>query len=293
MPVSTDDPAVQRRRLRVELRALRTGANLTQSEVAKAMGCSPSKVTRIESGESGVDLTNLRALLGHYGVRDQMRIKELEDLARSARIDSWVDFKDVLSRSWREYLGFESSADRMREYESQAVPGLLQTEEYALAVCRSHHIDPDIAEMRWQAQVRRQKMHHRSEPPQMFFVLDESSLRRAVGGTDVMREQLAHLKHASDYRHVSLQVVPLSAGSYGGQGGPFALLEFPDTRDDDVCVEAQHGEIVLHVDGKRSADRERFASLQSLALSPAETVRLIDALLDIRSDAPDHVPGST
>jgi hypothetical protein len=245
------------------------------------MEWSASKLTRIEKGEVRVDLTDLRALLDHFGVRDRRR-GELESLARSSRTDSWAEFTKVYSSTWREFLGFESSANLVREYESQLVPGLLQTEQYVLAVCRSCGIDASVAERRWEGQLRRQKAHDRPRPPQMFFVLDESVLHRTVGRPDVMQEQLVHLKQVSSYRHVSLRAIPRSAGSYDGLGGPFVLLGFPDARDDDVCVEPRQGEVVLRVDGTTSADAERFATLESVAFSPARTVQLIDELMNVQ-----------
>jgi len=130
--VQEQDPTVQRRRLRAELRNARDTAGLRQADVARAMDWSLSKLMRIERGEVSVSTNDLRALLNHYGVKEKGKVNGLLELARSARGSSFYDqYADLLKPGFKEYLAYEASASVIRQYEPVLIPGLLQTEEYA------------------------------------------------------------------------------------------------------------------------------------------------------------------
>ena len=131
---SGQDPMVQRRRLRVELRKARENAGLSQKEVAPAMDWSLSKLIRIEAGSVNISINDLRVLLQHYGVDDRGRIDSLLTMARAAKEPAWwLPYKEVLSPEFSTFLSYESAASIIRNFEPVLVPGLLQTEEYARA----------------------------------------------------------------------------------------------------------------------------------------------------------------
>lgn len=285
MSVSTEDPAVQRRRLRIELRALRRKADRTQRDVADAMDWSPSKLLRIENGDVKITPIDLRALLTFYGVDDESWIQELVTMARASRQDSWSDFKDVHTPPWLKFLGYESSASVLRSYNPLFVPGLLQTEEYALAVYEARGVLAGIAERRWEARLRRQALHERERPPLMFFIVDEAALRRQVGGTRVMHRQLEQLRSLGDLQHVTLRVIPFEVGAYFALGTHFVHLEFPDANDDDLLhIEDADGGTTMRDDvDETSKAIERFIELEDIALSMAQTRQLLDELIESNS----------
>lgn len=130
------DPTIPRRRLRSELRKAREAANMSQRDVAAAMDWSASKLIRIESGAVNISTNDLRALLHHYGIEGD-RIATLVELARAARGQTpWAIYRDVASPEYIAFLGYESSASVIRNFEPMLVPGLLQTEDYARTVIR-------------------------------------------------------------------------------------------------------------------------------------------------------------
>src|SRR5436305_7827034 len=132
--VGRPDPAILRRRLRIELRNARGAAGMTRRDVALAMDWSQSKLIRIESGTVSISTNDLRVLLGHYGV-DSHRVNALVDMARAAREPTrWSIYKDVAAPAYIAFLGYEVSASVIRSFEPVFVSGLLQTEEYARAV---------------------------------------------------------------------------------------------------------------------------------------------------------------
>lgn len=278
----TDDPAVQRRRLRVELKKARLDAEKTQRDVADAMDWSVSKVIRIEGGDVKISKNDLRALLDFYQVRDQRTVDTLIDAARAAREDSWPDFRDVHSPAFLTYLGYESSAWLIRNYEPLVIPGLLQTEEYAFAVqTEVNGESEEVAERRWDARLQRFKLHDRDKPPKMLFILDEAAIRRPIGGLGVMRQQLKRLREMADEPHVSLQVVPFHVGGYLEMGLPFILLEFQDPNDEDILFLEHAATRTTRDDPEETGPYlTRFLELEKVALSAEDTKALLDQVMD-------------
>jgi transcriptional regulator with XRE-family HTH domain len=217
----TPDPAVQRRRLIVELRRARVRAGFTQKQVAEELDWSLSKLLRIESGQIGISTTDLRALLDHYGIHDAAQRSQLVTLAQHSRRQTWTEFRDVLHPDFMVYLRYESAAALIRDFNGTFVPGLLQTEEYARAVIRTLTQDESEIDIDRQVQVRmrRQEILDRADPPRLHFILDESVIRRRIGGTRVMRRQLIQLKALAERSHVTIQILPFSFGSHLGMSG--------------------------------------------------------------------------
>ena len=139
---ATPSPTARARRLRHELRRLREEAGLTHTEVAHRLEWSPSKLSRIENGQSRVNTGDVADLLGIYGVSDETTREALIQLAREARRRGWwTRYTDVLGSGT--YIGLEAEASAIQTYESQFVPGLLQTEDYARAVISGGQVRPD------------------------------------------------------------------------------------------------------------------------------------------------------
>lgn len=279
---TVQDPTVQRRLLRDELRRARDAAGLRQADVAHAMDWSPSKLIRIERGDVSVSTNDLKALLNHYGVKDKGKVNGLLELARSARGASFYDqFADLLAPGFKEYLAYEASASVTRQYQPILIPGLLQTEEYARGMFEgTGMVDPQNADKGWAVRQHRQELHDRETPPEMLFVLDEAVLRRHVGRGHVMRRQLQRLKEYAAEPHISIQILPFTRGAHPGMAGSFMLLEFTDPSLADL----------LHLEGINSTTTrddtdqiarylDKFAQLQKLALSLDESIDFLDVVI--------------
>lgn len=244
-----NEPGLHRRRLRAEVRHARETANLTQRDVARAMDWSLSKLIRIETGTVGITTNDLRALLNHYGIRDQERIDALLETARKARERSWWStYRDVASPELITMLGYESSASYIRNFESLLVPGLLQTEEYAHELFKFLRgpKNPRRLDALVELRLERQELFTRPNPPELHFVIDEAVLRRRVGGYDVMKRQLERLLEATALSHVTLRVMPFAHGMYRGLRVPYMLFEYEDPADDNILyLEYPDREVVL------------------------------------------------
>ncbi|MFJ1873765.1 helix-turn-helix domain-containing protein [Streptomyces chartreusis] len=281
-------PAVRRRKLGAELRALRTGAGLTSGEAARLAGWHQSKVSRIETGASGVKPADVRLLLDVYGVEDAQLRELLLVLAGSdeggGRHHWWHAYRGVLPPTYRDFISLESRARAMRTLETSVVPGLLQTPEYARAVTRAAvgGLDGD-ADDRLDALVAvrlaRQDVLRADPPLKLSAVLDEAVLRREIGGPEVMARQLGRLMEAAQLPQVRLQVLPFGAGEHVGITGPFVIFSFSSTSDLDVVV-LDHLTSSLYLERKEDlqAYTEAFNTLRIHALSPEESLDYIAAL---------------
>lgn len=291
-----NDPTVQRRRLRTELRRAREAAGFTQRGVAEEMDWSLSKLIRIESGSVGISTTDLKALLAHYHVTDPRRVAELVAVGRAAKERAWWSaYREVTRREFLDFLGYEASAATIRTFEPLLVPGLLQTEEYAqvsLSVLGVSRVE-QLVELRME---RQERLFSRADPPNMFFILDDAVIHRAVGGPTLMRNQLRHIRDMMDHPNVSVRVVPFDAGLYPRIRGPYVLFEFPGDDDEDALyLEDTQGQMLIRRDAAETAAYlEAFWQLEQLApvTRAAPLIEAATARFTHYSEATDEGPAA-
>ncbi|AYL34807.1 helix-turn-helix domain-containing protein [Streptomyces fungicidicus] len=275
-------PAVRRRKLGAELRALRTSANLTSGEAARLAGWHQSKVSRIETGTSGVKPADVRLLLDVYGVGDPQLRQLLLVLSGSGddggRHHWWHAYRGVLPPTYRDFISLESQASAMRTLETTVIPGLLQTPEYARAVTEAalEGASEERLDALVEVRLARQDVLRAEPPLELSAVLDEAVLRREVGGPGVMSRQLNRLVEAARLPQVRLQVLPFTAGAHIGVTGPFVIFSFSRTSDLDVVV-LDHLTSSLHLERKEDlrAYSEAFNALSIHALSPEDSLDFI------------------
>jgi len=282
--MTAGSPTVQRRRLGHMLRQIRTDLDLTTRQAGAHLERSESWVSRVETGDSGIRLGELRALMDAYEVTDPDVRAEMEDLARGGRQRGWWSrYRSSLSSDYAAYIGFEASASRLLVYESLVVHGLLQTEDYARAVFRASFtaMPSNVIEHRVQVRLTRQELLSRTpDPLEMWVVFDEAVLHRVIGGDmPVHLAQLGKLLGiARDVDTIHVQVIPFrDASNPGGMSG-FTVLEFP--RDPRIAyLEGLTSDLY-----EEEEAAERFTlghtDLRAAALSETRTVALIKRVLD-------------
>ncbi|WP_433408618.1 helix-turn-helix domain-containing protein [Saccharomonospora azurea] len=221
-------PTARRMIVGAQLRSLRELADISRSEAGYHIRASESKISRMELGRVGFKERDVADLLTLYGVTDDGEREVLLQMAREANEPGWWQkFNDYTPKWFEPFLGLEQAASRIQTYELQYVPGLLQTEAYARAVI-THGLpeaaDP-AAEARIEVRMRRQRLLLRPNPPKLWAVLDESVIRRPIGGRTVHRAQLQHLLDATALPHITVQVVPYDRSGYAAES-PFTLLRF-------------------------------------------------------------------
>ncbi|MFF4774599.1 helix-turn-helix domain-containing protein [Microtetraspora fusca] len=228
-------PTLRRRRLGQELRRLRERAELTGDQVAAQLGWSAAKVSRIETAKTSPRKADVEALLEAYEVDSGQR-QELLDLHRDAvRKGWWEDYQSSLPHEYTTLLGLEVEATLARNWEPQVVPGLLQTEEYALEVVKAVQSITRFAQggvrSRVETRMARQEIILREEEPlTLWVVMDESVLLRGFGSAAVMRGQLDRLVTVSQRPNIRIQVLPLDAG-HPVNTGSFLHLKLPEFHD--------------------------------------------------------------
>ena len=279
-------PTVRRRRLGSELRRLREAHSIKLEEVAEHLGVAASTLSRIETGKAPTKSLYLNAMLEMYGVNDPGQRQILVDMAREGHRKGWWSvYDDVLPTGFGIYVGLEVEAVGLRSYEDQVVHGLFQTPDYARAVLREvfNRDSDEQVERLVDLRMKRQDVLDRDPPLDVWLILDEAVIRRAIGGPEVMRAQLARLTEASKMPNVTIQVLPFSAGAHAGLRGPFSILEFPERADPDVAyVDSFAGIIYLEKDREVRSRAEAFDRLRASALSPGASAKLIaDAARDL------------
>jgi transcriptional regulator with XRE-family HTH domain len=285
--VIADDRAVPRRRLMVELRAARAAAGLAREEVVEALGWSLSKVVRIETGEQGVSVTDLRAMLELYGVSGEEHVQELTALARSGRRQSyWSGYRDVISKQFGQYLGYEGSASYICTFHPLLIPGLLHTDEYAFEILRMRMPEERARKLVNLRMKRQERLLGQPRPPEMAFIFGEEALIRWIGGPSVMRRQLQYLLEVADKAGVTVQIVPLSVGSHPGLSGSFILLGLQETGEDLLFLEGASGDLVSR-DDQEMIDPfiESFGMLRGMALSAEGTKMLVTRQIELLGES--------
>jgi uncharacterized protein DUF5753 len=187
---------------------------------------------RIETGLTSLRSIDARVMCETYGASAEMT-EALMGLAKETKAKGWWHaYGDVIPEGFDLYIGLEEAASQLSVYQSQYVPGFLQTEEYARAIITEGKQDQESEEeidRRVHLRIARQRMLTRPiEPPTLRVVLNEAVLRPAIGGRAVMAGQLRHLREASEAPNVVIRVVPYEAGVHPGvMTGPFVILRFP------------------------------------------------------------------
>jgi transcriptional regulator with XRE-family HTH domain len=228
-------PTVARIRLGTQLRRLREEAEISQEDAGAAIRSSASKISRVELGRIPIKARDLTDLLGLYDATDEAERMSMLALSSDGSVPGWWQAYGGAVPAWvKPYLGLEQAARLIRSYDVQFVSGLLQTPEYARAVFSLPGASPgERAERQLAVRMRRQEILHRADPPHLWAVIDESALRRPVGGTAVMRAQIEHLLEISQLRHVNIQVLPFRVAGHA-VGGPVILLRFAGDQLPDV-----------------------------------------------------------
>jgi transcriptional regulator with XRE-family HTH domain len=280
-------PVGSRRRLGAELRRLRLKADLTLDEVAAKMTCSTSKISRLETGKGIPKIPDVRELMRIYGVSSDTEQDMLVRLVHDGREHGWWESytdgvapeRHVMDTPGR-YASIEGDALTVRSFDLTVVHGLLQTEDYMRSVMSpllpqhsSQAIDQLVA-----LRLRRQEALTRTDRPplELVAVIDQSVLRRRVGGPAVMAAQLERLLSAAAMPGVTIRILPFDAGMLRAHAGHFVLLDIPPEFGSDlVYIEGHAGEAFLDAGSDVDLYEDVFSEALERSLSPDASRELI------------------
>lgn len=277
-------PTVRRMQLGWELKRLRDKAGFTLAEAVDGLTFSPSKLHRVENGLTGLKTAaELRTLLDRYGVEDEDDVDFLMQVHRDSLNRGWWSiYRSVLPSGMGMHIGLESGARTSRTWQPHVVFGLLQTERYAremfVAAKPVEETTTEFVERHIQIRSERKKaLRRRDNPLELWVIQDEASLRRVVGGPDVMHEQYEEIRALAQLDNVTVQILPMATATYR-TGANFNLWEFGSPLPAVVQTDA--------IDGSDISDKEttiwsfsrRFEALRAGALAPGETPAFLQQL---------------
>ena len=200
-------PAATRRRLGAYLRRMREARSLRLEDVAARLDLAPSTISRIETGHAPTRTSYLAVMLDLYHITDAHQRRMLADLAREGQRKRWhAEYRDLLPAGTDHYLDLETAASQICGYSPQAIPDLLQTQDYAAAACHATRPDltPEQARQLATLQIQRQQ-HGQNDKRELHLIIDESALLRMIGTPSVMARQLRHLLAFTVDQLVTLQ----------------------------------------------------------------------------------------
>jgi transcriptional regulator with XRE-family HTH domain len=286
--VAEGSPTVRRRELGALLRRLREEKGLSVKQVTEHLLCSPSKVSRIETGQRGATLRDVRDLCDFYGVTDQAERDRLMSLAKEAKEHGWWEPYD-LPEAYRRYIGLEAEARSIKDYDPAVVPGLLQVADYARALFEDPlpegpsmaELTPEAIKQRLEVRLKRQDLLKSDGNLRSFrVVLDESVLHRVVGSSAVMKKQLEYIIEISKLPKVTLQIVPYSAGAHPALNSTFNILEFDGDSPDVVYIEGLVDRSYIERPGDLEIYQQVFDRMCRIAMTPHQSVELIQKVLE-------------
>jgi transcriptional regulator with XRE-family HTH domain len=273
-------PTVLRILLGTQLRRLRESRGISATAAATAIRGSESKISRIELGRHTVREVDIADLLDLYGISEPTERESLLTLAGQANQQGWWHhYQDVLPSWFLSYLGLEESAEFIRSYDTQFVPGLLQTEEYSKAVLE---LGGYPSEQTGRMVLLRKERQERfvSGGLRLLAVIDEIALRRPVGSPGTRRQQLEHLVEAAGQPGLTIQITPFGTGGTYAAPGSFSILSFAaDDLPDVVYVEQLTSALYLD----KRADVDRYAQAMDLlartSTPPDQTPQFLHAMI--------------
>ncbi|MCX4485180.1 helix-turn-helix domain-containing protein [Streptomyces anulatus] len=252
------------------LRKLRIAAGLTQAEVGVLAHVVSSRIAQLERATGAKPTLELTRVLDKELVADELLI------------DLWPYVYREAFPDWsRAFIAYSVRAAMIRQYASHAVPGLLQTPQYARALLSMGHTlrDDEHLEERLAARLDRQVRLTGPDRPELWIILDEAVLRRPVGGAAVMRGQLEKLLRMAEEPNVTIQVLPFDQGAHGSLGGSLTVLVMPDGTEVAYTEGAHYGQLTEEPD-----EVERFVltydQLRAMALPPLMSLALIRSVLE-------------
>lgn len=245
--------------------------------MAAHLDCHATKVGRIENGRSPAKSLELNAMLDLYGVTESTTRDSLLALSKESRRRGWWHQYRQIDSLYADLIGLEASAQSASDYETTFVPGLLQTPDYARAVELVNQPEVTAAQVDGRVEIRmnRQQTLERADF-HLWVVLGEAALRHMMGNSNVMRNQLEHLREQQTRPNVDLQVLPLASSAHAMSGSAFVLLGFPALGDRDVVyVDNLLGTLYFEQENEVTRYRYAFDRLRAAALPLDESQALV------------------
>lgn len=262
---SSRDPAM--RAFAITLNAFRIKEGLSKKDLAEKLGYTPSYISQVEASKNAPSVKFSEDLNTLFGTE--------------AFTEHWQNILDartsgILPPGFTDYVEHESLASFMYVFEFGAIKGIFQTYEYAYEILKSGR-STDEAKQLASKRMDRQEILVRDDPPRIVSVFDESVIRRMVGNEEIMRGQIDRLIEIAEMPNITLQIAPLSKGSYPGIMGAFTILRFDD-RPDMVYTEGHVGGSLTEQAASVRGHTMRFDLIRGVAMAVDESLEFLRAV---------------
>ena len=284
----SNSPTLRLRRLATMLRQSREATGYTAAQVGAQFKWSSGKVSKMETTETKrIKSDDLDRLMDLYEITDADKRAAMHALAKDARQRGWWSkYKEVFTE--RALPDFEAEASLIQTFQTQLIPGLLQTPGYAEALLQGGRFTgPEIIQKKVEARMVRREILVQRSPARLRTIIDEVALRRVIGAPEVFKEQLAYLHYMAQLPNIDVQVLPTDTGSHAGLCAPFTILSFPDPLDlPIVYIDTASNGLFLEEPDEVEAHSATFGDVQGSALSTAGSAdRIIDILKSLEEAA--------
>lgn len=275
-------PTARQRRLGYELRKLRQRAGLNATEAGKQLSLDQSRISNIEAARFGISAERVRTFAYNYGCADSEYIDALASMAATRKKGWWEEYSSTLPAGLLDLAETEFHAASIDTAQTTHLPGLLQTVDYARTVFRQTipKLPPPQIEYRVSHRIKRQDLLFRDDPVPYKAVVHEAALRMQFGGAEVTREQLKHIAEMSERDHITVLVVPFTAGAFPGAGQSVLYAHGPVPDLDTVQLDSEHGSVFLEAEAQLDKYRVLMREFESVAVGPDESGNIIQQAID-------------
>lgn len=280
-------PTVLQLQLGKELKRLREARGWTLAEAVEVLGNKDTKLSRLENGQSSVRTLDIRVLYEALGATKEETAWALETAKHCNQRGRWSGYRSIYGKFFRMAVDLEEDASAINHYQSEMLPGLLQTEAYTRGMfsASGRQFTDEALKLALRARTERQQVLTKSDAPQVGFVMSESAILRMVGDEAVMRDQLRHVAEVAELPNVHLQVLPFKARTYPpGCLYPFTMFRIPSPGKSGPL---EYVYVEDYDDGRYRDDHESIATYSNLwqrfvgaALDPVQSRELLLRLAD-------------
>ncbi|WP_392965689.1 helix-turn-helix domain-containing protein [Streptomyces sp. LN245] len=275
------NPTGRQLRLGAELRKLRERAGLTSTQAGRLLGVQQNQISNVEAGRAGVSPERVRTLACHYDCGDKALVDALNHMATERVRGWWEEYREILPAGLIDLAEMEHHATRLTAAVTAHVPGLLQIHDHAREVFRQvvPELSPPDVEHRLSFRIKRQTVLFKDSPTAYRAVIHEAALRMRFGGPSVTRKQLRHILDMSERAHVTVRVIPFSAGAYPGSGQSILYAHGAVPQLDTVHLDQSHGSALLDSEAQLDKYRVLLDRMEATALPPEESQTFIRNIL--------------
>ncbi|MGW1026211.1 helix-turn-helix domain-containing protein [Streptomyces sp. NPDC002577] len=269
-----NNPTGRQLRLGTELRKLRERAGLTSTQASQLLGLKQqNQISNMESGRLGVSPERVHTLACHYDCSDKALVDALAEMASSRKRGWWEEYREILPAALLDLAEVEHHATLLRSAVTVHVPGLFQTTDYAREIFRQDvpELSPPDIEHRVSFRIKRQAVLFQDSPTPHQAIVHEAALRMQFGGPTVTRAQLKHLLDMSERDHVTIHVIPFSAGAFPGSGQSIYYAKGAVPQLDTVNLDQSHGPMFLDAEAQLDKYQVLLDRMEATALSPEES----------------------